>query len=225
MFRLSYPIICLCGESRLLVSWCVGDRCDMMGSDEDLGRSRRHSAEDWDGQAQVRYSVVGRSGGRVTPCAVCTVHMEMRSASFLVEPQNQGRRVSQFGPQNRQLRFGDLGLKITMTVSWFGPKNQAGDGLLVAAQNRWEEDCTGHVLRSSSLLCLEGSSARVSQFASKPAEERQRVVHVASLRMSHEDEVEDGWVDATGCIRLFYRYLAIFVVLRPRDILVFFMSL
>jgi hypothetical protein len=25
-----------------------------------------------------------------------------------------------FGPQNRQLRFGDLGLKITVTVSWFG---------------------------------------------------------------------------------------------------------
>jgi hypothetical protein len=26
-----------------------------------------------------------------------------------------------FGPQNRQLRFGDLGHKITATVSWFGP--------------------------------------------------------------------------------------------------------
>jgi hypothetical protein len=32
-------------------------------------------------------------------------------------------RVSQFGPQNWQLRFGDLGLKITTTVSWFGPQN------------------------------------------------------------------------------------------------------
>jgi hypothetical protein len=36
--------------------------------------------------------------------------------------------VSQFGPQNRQLRFGDSGLKITATVSWFGPQNQAGFG-------------------------------------------------------------------------------------------------
>jgi hypothetical protein len=34
-----------CGESRLLVSWCVGDRCDMVGSDEDRGRSRRPDAE------------------------------------------------------------------------------------------------------------------------------------------------------------------------------------
>jgi hypothetical protein len=31
----------------LLASWCVGNRCDMAGSDEDLGRSRRSSAEDW----------------------------------------------------------------------------------------------------------------------------------------------------------------------------------
>jgi hypothetical protein len=35
-------------------------------------------------------------------------------------------RVSLFGPQNRHLRFGDLGLKITTTVSWFGPQNRAG---------------------------------------------------------------------------------------------------
>jgi hypothetical protein len=30
-------------------------------------------------------------------------------------------RVSQFGPSNRQLWFGDLADKITMIVSWFGP--------------------------------------------------------------------------------------------------------
>jgi hypothetical protein len=42
--------------------------------------------------AQVRYSVDGRSRGRVAPCAVCTWHVETRSAGFLVEPQNQGRR-------------------------------------------------------------------------------------------------------------------------------------
>jgi hypothetical protein len=40
--------------------------------------------------AQVGYSVAGRSRGRVAPCAVCTWHVETRSACFLVEPQNQG---------------------------------------------------------------------------------------------------------------------------------------
>jgi hypothetical protein len=42
--------------------------------------------------AQVGYSVAGWSRGRVAPCAVCTWHTETRSACFLVEPQNQGRR-------------------------------------------------------------------------------------------------------------------------------------
>jgi hypothetical protein len=36
----------LCGKSHLLVSWCVGDRCDMTDSDKDLGTSRRPDAED-----------------------------------------------------------------------------------------------------------------------------------------------------------------------------------
>jgi hypothetical protein len=37
-----------------------------------------------------------------------------------------------FGHQNRQLWFGDLGLKITATVSWFGPQNEVEFGLSVA---------------------------------------------------------------------------------------------
>jgi hypothetical protein len=45
-------------------------------------------------------------------------------------------QVSRFGLQNRQLRFDDLGLKITVMVSWFGPQNQAGFDLSVAPQNR-----------------------------------------------------------------------------------------
>jgi hypothetical protein len=80
-------------------------------------------------------------------CVVCTVHKKMRSASFLVWPQNHGipfvsgltskslGRVSQFGPQNRQLWFDDLGLKITATVSWFESKKMGYD-LSVAPQNR-----------------------------------------------------------------------------------------
>jgi hypothetical protein len=38
----------------------------------------------------VRYSVAGRSGGRVILCEVCTIHVKTRSECFLVEPQNQG---------------------------------------------------------------------------------------------------------------------------------------
>jgi hypothetical protein len=71
----------------------------------------------------------------VTPCVVCIVHMETRTAGFLVEPQNQGRRISRFGPQNRQLWFGDVGLKVTAMVSWFRPQNQVGYDLSVVPQN------------------------------------------------------------------------------------------
>jgi hypothetical protein len=112
-------------------------------------------------------------------CVVCTMHKVMMSMSFLVEPQNQGRRfvsdlaskplgrVSRFSFQKRQLWFGDLCLKITVTVSFFGPQNQADFGFSVAPQNRQREDGAGHVLRSVGLLHLEISRAKVSQFGIK----------------------------------------------------------
>jgi hypothetical protein len=78
------PLSILCGESCLLVSWCAGQRCDMVGSNEDRGRSRRSGVEDRDGQAQVGYSVARRSRGRVMLYAICTVHKETRSSGFLV---------------------------------------------------------------------------------------------------------------------------------------------
>jgi hypothetical protein len=67
---------------------------------------------------------------------------------FLVEPQNQGGGG-----------FFGLSLKITATVSWFGPQNQAGFGLSVASQNRRREVSVGHVSRSSSLFGMEASLA------------------------------------------------------------------
>jgi hypothetical protein len=90
---------------------------------------------------------------------------------------------------NRQLQFGHLGIKITATVSWFEPQNQADDDLSVALQNRWE-DGAEHALRSSGLLHREASRARVSQFASKLVEKRRRLVHVASSRRFREEEVK-----------------------------------
>jgi hypothetical protein len=78
-----------------------------------------------------------------------------------------GARVSRIGPQNRQLRFGDLGLKIITTVPCFGPQNQEGFSLSVAPQNRRMEDGAGHATRSGGLLHLEASCVIVSQFGLK----------------------------------------------------------
>jgi hypothetical protein len=59
-------------------------------------------------------------------------------------------------------------LKITAMVSWFGPQNHAGYGLSVAPQNRREdEDGVGHASRSSNLLDVEASRARVFQSGPK----------------------------------------------------------
>jgi hypothetical protein len=56
-----------------------------------------------------------------------------------------------------------LGIKIIATVSWFGLQNHVGFGLSVAPQNRRRKVEAGHTSRSSGLLHVEASQARVSQ--------------------------------------------------------------
>jgi uncharacterized protein YktB (UPF0637 family) len=81
-------------------------------------------------------------------------------------------------------------------------------------QNRWEnEDSVGHASRSSGLLHLEASRARVFQSSLKTDEGVTWMVHVASSRRSRGDKAEDRWVDVMGCIRLFYHNFVVFVVL------------
>jgi hypothetical protein len=71
--------------------------------------------------------------------------------------------------------------------------------------------------------CFALSQVRLGfpSLASRLAEARWWVIHVASSQKSREDQVEDGWVDATGYIGPCYPYLFIFFVLGPRGILVF----
>jgi hypothetical protein len=95
----------------------------------------------------------------LTSKSLATVSLSLASKSVA--------RVSRFVPQNRQLWFDDLGLKITATISWFGHQNQIGFGLSVAPQNRWREDRAGHASRSDGLLHLEASCVRVFQFGLK----------------------------------------------------------
>jgi hypothetical protein len=55
----------------------------------------------WDDQAHVGYSVPRRSGGRVTSCAIRSVHMEeMRSTSFWFSLKTGGNSLSVVQPQN-----------------------------------------------------------------------------------------------------------------------------
>jgi hypothetical protein len=91
-----------------------------------------------------------------------------------------------------------------VTVSWFGPQNQAGYGLSVAPQNRWEdEDDVGHASRSSGLFHVEACRARVSKSVLKTGEGVVWMVYVASSCRFRQVEAEVGWVDATDCVRPF----------------------
>jgi hypothetical protein len=60
--------------------------------------------------------------------------------------------------QNWQLWFGNLGLKITTTVSWFAPQNQVAFRFVSCATKPMEGG-----RRGSGLLHVEASLARVSQ--------------------------------------------------------------
>jgi hypothetical protein len=131
----------------------------MACSDEDRGRSKRPGAEDrgWSHRSGTRWPGGREVGWRHVRSAPDTWKLEARVSWW----------VSRFGSQNRQLWFGDLGLKITAMVSWFGPQNQVNFGLSFAPQNRRSEVGAGHTSRSSSLFGVEASLVRVSQSSLK----------------------------------------------------------
>jgi hypothetical protein len=82
----------------LLVSWCVGDRCDVAGSDKEHGKSRRPGVEDrgWSSVSWVLgHRRIGRSGD-----AVFSLH------------QAQG---------DEERGFPGLASKPKSMISWFGP--------------------------------------------------------------------------------------------------------
>jgi hypothetical protein len=80
-FEFEYGTVLFCfssffvsfGESRWLVSWCVGGRCSMACSDKDRGRSRRPGVENrvwlhrlgtrWSGGREVRWHRVRSTPG------------------------------------------------------------------------------------------------------------------------------------------------------------------
>jgi hypothetical protein len=57
---------------------------------------------------------------------------------------------------------------------------------------------------------------------SRLAEARRRVVHVAPSWRLCRNQVDDGRVDAMGCVGSCYAYFAVFFVLGPRGIIVFY---
>jgi hypothetical protein len=87
--------------------------------------------------AEVGYSVAGRSRGRVAPCAVCTGHVETRSAGFLVEPQNQGRRGGPGAAPSWAAGARAAGHVAAPELSWAGQRE------LEPQDTWWPRSCPG----------------------------------------------------------------------------------
>jgi hypothetical protein len=118
--------------------------------------------------------------------------------------------IFRFVLQNWQLWFTDLGLKITVLISWFVPQNQWVDGVSVR-----------HALRSSSLLHEEASWVRVFQSGLKTGGGATLMVYVAASQRLHRDEVEDERFDTMSYVRSCYVCFTVFFVLAHRNILFF----
>jgi hypothetical protein len=157
------------------------------------------------------------------PCVVCTVHMEMRSTCFLFEPQNQGRWF-----------ISGLGLKTGSysVVIWASKSPRRFLGLCLKTKramvcrlchktDRKMKMAWGTRWDLAAWFAWKQVGLGFPSLASRLSEARRRVVHVAPSWRSREDQVEDGWVDATSCIGPYYPYFIIFDVLGPRAILVF----
>jgi hypothetical protein len=71
--------------------------------------------------------------------------------------------VSRFGPQSDSSGLVIWASKSLRRFLGFGPRNPAGFSLSVAPQNQWRQVGAGHTSRSSTLLGVEASLARVSQ--------------------------------------------------------------
>jgi hypothetical protein len=146
----------------------------------------------------------------VTSCAVCTVHKETRSASFLVEPQNQGRRFLGLDHKidNSSLmieasksprRFLDLGNKIKQS-SVCRLCHKTDGGRLVRDKRKDLADC----------FTWKQVVLGFPSLTSKLVEARLQVVHVASSRRLRGVEAKDGWVDVTSCVGRFYPKIIVF---------------
>jgi hypothetical protein len=117
------------GESRLLVS-CAGGRCDMAGSDEARGRSRRPSAKDqgWSQRSNTRWPDDREVGWRRVRSAPCTWRRGVL-VSWLSH-KTKIDSLSVVWPQNHWDNFLWFGLKTGGYDFLVELQNQGGVGFL-----------------------------------------------------------------------------------------------
>jgi hypothetical protein len=195
----------------------------MAYSNEDCDRSRRLSAKDqeWLHRSSTRWPSDREVGWHCVRSAPCTWRREARVSWLSLEMKVydvSGLASKPLGwfslvwPQNRQLGFPCSGLKISSSslVIWASksPRRFLGLGLktkralVYRLRPKTNGGRTTWDMRRDLVACFACKHVTLgfSNPASRLAEARWRVVHVALSRRLHQNQVEDGRVDVTGCV-------------------------
>jgi hypothetical protein len=140
---------------------------------------------------------------------------------FLVEPQNQGGG----GFPSLGLKTGDYDLVIWASKSprrFLGLSLRTKQASVCQLRHKIDVRATAWDTRRDLATCFPWKQVWLgfSSPASRLAEARRRVVHMAPLRRLRRSQVEDGQVDAMGCVGRCYPCFAVFVLLGPRGIVV-----
>jgi hypothetical protein len=139
---------------------------------------------------------------------------------FLVEPQNQGGG----GFPGLGLKTGSFGLVILASKSsrrFLGLGLKTMWALVYRLCHKTDGGMSARDTRQDLAVCFTSKQVWLwfPSLALRLAEPRRRVVHVALSRRLRQRQVEDGRVDATGCIGLCYSNFAVFNVLGPRGLI------
>jgi hypothetical protein len=142
-------------------------------------------------------------------------------------------RFSLAWPQNRWLGFSGLVLKTSsyglVICDLKSPRQFLGLGLKIKQpsvcrlRHKTDGGRTTRGTRRDLMACFTWNYVALGfpSLTLRLVEVRLWIVHVASSRMLHREKVENRWVDAMGCVGLFYPKITIFIVVAPKCIIIF----
>jgi hypothetical protein len=151
------------------------------------------------------------------------MHIGSRSAGFLVVPENQGGG----GFPGLVLKIGGYGLVIWVSKS---PRQFLGLGLktkhasICRLRHKIDRGRSARYTCRDLAACFTWKQVRLGfpNLPSRLAETRRWVIHVAPSWRLRQSQVKDGWVDAMSCVGPCFPCFTVFILLRPRGIVLYY---
>jgi hypothetical protein len=125
------------------------------------------------------------------------------------------------------LKTGNYGLVILASKSprrFFGLSLKTKQTTVCQLCHKTDGRATAWDMRRDLAACFALKQVRLgfSSLASRLVEARWSVVHVAPSRRLRRGQVEEGRVDAMGCVGTCYPFFTVFILLGPRGIVVIY---